>query len=34
VDDNAAASGIELDDATLAAIDEVVGEFVVYDPAS
>ena len=34
VDDNAAASGIELDDATLAAIDEAVGEFAVYDPAS
>jgi aryl-alcohol dehydrogenase-like predicted oxidoreductase len=34
VDDNAAASGIELDDATLAEIDEAVGEFVVYDPAS
>jgi aryl-alcohol dehydrogenase-like predicted oxidoreductase len=34
VDDNAAASGIELDEATLAAIDEAVGEFVVYDPAS
>jgi len=33
VDDNAAASGIELDDATLAAIDEAVGEFVVYDTA-
>jgi aryl-alcohol dehydrogenase-like predicted oxidoreductase len=32
VDDNAAASGIELDDATLAAIDEAVGEFAVYDP--
>jgi 1-deoxyxylulose-5-phosphate synthase len=34
VDDNAAASGVELDDATLAAIDEAVGEFAVYDPAS
>src|SRR6266542_3640490 len=34
VDDNAAASGIELDDATLAAIDEVVGEFAAFDPAS
>jgi aryl-alcohol dehydrogenase-like predicted oxidoreductase len=34
VDDNAAASGMELDDATLAAIDEAVGEFVVYGPAS
>jgi len=34
VDDNAAASGIELDDATLAAIDEAVGEFVVYDSRS
>ena len=34
VDDNAAASGIELDDATLAAIDEAVGDFVVYDPTS
>ena len=33
VDDNATASGIELDDATLAAIDEAVGEFAVYDPA-
>ena len=32
VDDNAAASGIELDDATLAAIDEAVGEFAVHDP--
>lgn len=32
VDQNAAASGVELDDATLAAIDEAVGEFVVYDP--
>jgi aryl-alcohol dehydrogenase-like predicted oxidoreductase len=32
VDDNAAASGIELDAETLAAIDEVVGDFVVYDP--
>ncbi|MEP6978743.1 MAG: aldo/keto reductase family protein [Thermoleophilia bacterium] len=32
VDDNAAASGIELDEATLAAIDEAVGEFAVHDP--
>ena len=32
VDDNVAASGIELDDATLAAIDEAVGEFAVHDP--
>jgi aryl-alcohol dehydrogenase-like predicted oxidoreductase len=33
VDDNAAASGVELDEATLAAIDEAVGEFAVLDPA-
>ncbi len=32
VEQNAAASGIELDDATLRAIDEAVGEFVVSDP--
>jgi aryl-alcohol dehydrogenase-like predicted oxidoreductase len=32
VEDNAAASGIELDDATLAAIDEAVGEFAVHGP--
>jgi aryl-alcohol dehydrogenase-like predicted oxidoreductase len=32
VDDNAAASGVELDDATLAAIDEAVEEFAVSDP--
>jgi aryl-alcohol dehydrogenase-like predicted oxidoreductase len=32
VDDDAAASGIEIDDATLAAIDEAVREFAVYDP--
>jgi aryl-alcohol dehydrogenase-like predicted oxidoreductase len=34
VDQNAAASAIELDQATLAAIDEAVGKFVVDDPAS
>jgi aryl-alcohol dehydrogenase-like predicted oxidoreductase len=28
VNDNAAASGIELDESTLAAIDEAVGDFV------
>ncbi|MDX6493698.1 MAG: 1-deoxyxylulose-5-phosphate synthase [Gaiellaceae bacterium] len=33
VDDNVAASGIDLDDATLAAIDEAVGEFAVFDRA-
>jgi len=32
VEQNAAASGIELDDATLAAINQAVAEFVVYDP--
>ncbi len=32
VEQNAAASGIELDGATLRAIDEAVGEFVVSDP--
>jgi 1-deoxyxylulose-5-phosphate synthase len=34
VDDNAAASGIELDDATLAAIDEAVGSVVVTEGVS
>ena len=34
VDDNAAASGIELDEATLAAIDEAVADVVVYDSAT
>jgi aryl-alcohol dehydrogenase-like predicted oxidoreductase len=34
VDDNAAASGIELDDATLAAIDEAVGDVVVTEGVS
>jgi aryl-alcohol dehydrogenase-like predicted oxidoreductase len=34
VDDNAAASGIELDDATLAAIDEAVGDVVVAEGVS
>ena len=33
VEDNASASGIELDDATLAAIDEAVADVVVYDSA-
>ena len=32
VEDNAAASGIELDEATLAAIDEAVAEVAVYEP--
>ena len=32
VEDNAAASGIELDEATLAAIDEAVAEAAVYEP--
>ena len=31
VADNAAASGIELDDATLRRIDEILGEYVVYE---
>jgi len=30
VEDNAAASGIELDEATLTAIEEAVGDVVVY----
>jgi aryl-alcohol dehydrogenase-like predicted oxidoreductase len=35
VADNAAASGIELDDATLRRIDEILGDYVVYEgPAS
>ncbi|TMM27413.1 MAG: aldo/keto reductase [Actinobacteria bacterium] len=34
VEDNAAASGIELDDETLDAIDEAVADAVVYDPVS
>jgi len=34
VDDNAAASGIELDEATLAAIDEAVADVAVYDSAT
>jgi 1-deoxyxylulose-5-phosphate synthase len=34
VEDNAAASGVELDDATLAAIDEAVGDVVVYGEVS
>jgi aryl-alcohol dehydrogenase-like predicted oxidoreductase len=34
VEDNAAASGIELDEATLAAIDEAVADVVVYDSAT
>jgi aryl-alcohol dehydrogenase-like predicted oxidoreductase len=34
VADNAAASGIELDDETLARIDEVLGDAVVYAPAA
>ena len=34
VEDNAAASGIELDEATLAAIDEAVADVVVYEPAT
>jgi len=33
VEDNASASGIELDDATLSAIDEAVADGVVYDSA-
>jgi len=33
VEDNASASGIELDEATLAAIDEAVADVVVYDSA-
>jgi aryl-alcohol dehydrogenase-like predicted oxidoreductase len=33
VEDNAAASGIELDEETLAAIDEAVADVVVYDSA-
>jgi aryl-alcohol dehydrogenase-like predicted oxidoreductase len=33
VEDNASASGIELDDAALAAIDEAVADVVVYDSA-
>jgi aryl-alcohol dehydrogenase-like predicted oxidoreductase len=35
VEDNAAASGIELDDATLQGIDDILGDSVVYEgPAS
>jgi aryl-alcohol dehydrogenase-like predicted oxidoreductase len=34
VEDNAGASGIELDEATLAAIDEAVADVVVYGPVS
>src|SRR5438445_97409 len=34
VEDNVAASGIELDEETLAAIDEAVADVVVYDPVS
>jgi 1-deoxyxylulose-5-phosphate synthase len=34
VEDNAAASGIELDEATLAAIDEAVADVVAYGPVS
>jgi aryl-alcohol dehydrogenase-like predicted oxidoreductase len=34
VEDNAAASGIELDEAKLAAIDEAVADVVVYDTAA
>jgi aryl-alcohol dehydrogenase-like predicted oxidoreductase len=34
VEDNAAASGIELDEPTLAAIDEAVADVVVYDSAT
>jgi aryl-alcohol dehydrogenase-like predicted oxidoreductase len=34
VEDNAAASGIELDEATLAAIDEAVADVAVYDSAT
>jgi 1-deoxyxylulose-5-phosphate synthase len=34
VDDNAAASGIELDEATLVAIDEAVADVAVYDSAT
>ena len=33
VEDNASASGIELDEATLAAIDEAVADVMVYDSA-
>jgi aryl-alcohol dehydrogenase-like predicted oxidoreductase len=33
VEDNASASGIELDEAALAAIDEAVADVVVYDSA-
>jgi aryl-alcohol dehydrogenase-like predicted oxidoreductase len=33
VEDNASASGIELDEATLTAIDEAVADVVVYDSA-
>ena len=33
VEDNAAASGIELDEETLVAIDEAVADVVVYDSA-
>jgi aryl-alcohol dehydrogenase-like predicted oxidoreductase len=34
VEENAGASGIELDDPTLAAIDEAVADVVVYGPVS
>jgi aryl-alcohol dehydrogenase-like predicted oxidoreductase len=32
VEDNAAASGVELDEATLASIDEILGDSVAWDP--
>jgi len=34
VEDNAGASGIDLDDATLARIDEILGDSVLYEPAA